>query len=248
MVIRGQMWRRRLVVAVTAAMGLLLQTTGSTLAADPTYGGYQTTGNWNGINGYLRQTTTASTSGAHFQWINVCAHNDCTHWVQVGTYQGSFRGGTSSAAVHVYYENVDACGDYYAGDKGAPPSADFPYGLAWNGQASSNISCNNGDHHTGFTFKYTKGGVSNTPFFYGTLPTKDGIIGAKTEMQSALESTDWFGCNASGGCTTSLYGLHLLNGATWSLQTANSVASTSNPPFLHTYNSFWSYKTCATAC
>ena len=109
---------------------------GSVFAVLPDYAGWQT-GNWNGIHGFLRQSTTVSTTALHAVWITICGHNDCNKWVQTGTYQGTFAGGSHPTQVRVYTENVDACGDYYVHDWGVPPAADTNYFISWNGASSA---------------------------------------------------------------------------------------------------------------
>ena len=87
--------------------------------------------------------------------------------VKLGTYQGLFAGGSSPGAVHVYHENKDACGDYYVGDDGAPPSPDYAYYDNWDGNSYSVITCINGTHHSAYQFLYRKGTVTSTPFSMG---------------------------------------------------------------------------------
>ena len=129
--------------------------------------------------------------------------------VKLGTYQGLFAGGSSPGAVHVYHENKDACGDYYVGDDGAPPSPDYAYYDNWDGNSYSVITCINGTHHSAYQFLYRKGTVTSTPFFYGTLATSDGLAMAKTELQGdPPENVDWFGCTPAHTCTNTGYGLH----------------------------------------
>ncbi len=241
--------RPRWFASLATACLVLAFSSGPALAVNPNYAGWQTQAvHWHGIDGYLRQSTTVSTSGLHAIWITICG--DCfTHWVQTGTYQGVFQGGSSQAAVHVYYENVDACGDYYAGDKGVPPAPDYAYYLMWDGASSHNIVCQNGDHQAAYTFEYRKGSVGNTPFHYGTLPTSDGMALAKTEIQGAPPiNTDYFGCDPNRACGNGSYGLHLFNGTSWLGWTGASTKSEFQPPWLHTYNNYWSFKTCPASC
>lgn len=75
-------------MAFAGALALLVTVVAPVLAND--YGGWQTTGNYSGIRGNLRQYATSTVSGGVvFVWINLCARNNCQQWVQTGTYQGS---------------------------------------------------------------------------------------------------------------------------------------------------------------
>ena len=241
------MVRRSTLLACLVAVATIHAVGSPVLAAGPAYAGWQTT-YWRGVNGYLRQSTTVSTTGLHAVWINVCPRTGCANWVQEGTYQGVFAGGSSPSAVHIYYENVDGCGDYYRGDVGMPGSADYPYGLNYSGTVQS-IQCGLPDHQDAFQYRYTKGGVTNTPFFLGTLPTVDGYVISSTELQGNPPiNTDYFGCDPALACSQSAYGLHVYNGSSWSSWTGPSTKLEAQPPWLHTFHSFWAFKTCPASC
>jgi hypothetical protein len=241
------MFRRSIAATIGVAV-LLVASTQVTLAVNPSYGGWQTT-NWKGIDGYLRQSTTVSTQAFHAVWISICGHNDCTVWTQTGTYQGVFAGGSSPNAVHIYYENVDGCGTYYRDDLGAPAAADSLYHISRNSAGAYTFVCPGGNHQSAYTYEYRIGSFSNTPYFYGSLPTNDGLALAKTETQGSPPiNTDFFGCTPTFNCDNAAYGMHLWNGSTWSSWTGASTASRSNPPYLHTFHNYWSYKTCPTSC
>jgi hypothetical protein len=92
--------------------------------------------------------------------------------------------------------------------------------------------------------------LSSVPFFTGTIGTSDGLVLAKTEVQGGAPiSTDYFGCGGSPfHCNVTTYGMHLYNGTSWSIWSASSVSSGSNPPYLHTYENYWGYKTCPSSC
>lgn len=117
-------------------------------AAGPTYAGHETynyNGNYAGIQGYLKQPTGSSdTTGFEGVWLGLCGHNDCSQWVQVGTYQGTFKCCTSGSSVHIYVENMDPCGVYYSQDFGAPASSDYFYSLLYDGTGGHNFTCPNG--------------------------------------------------------------------------------------------------------
>jgi hypothetical protein len=241
--------RPRIGVLVATVLVAFVLSAGPVAAATPVYGGWQTT-NFKGIEGYLRQNVTSSTTGLHAVWITLCGHNSCGEWLQTGTYQGSFAGGSSPGSVHVYYENVDPCGSYYKGDLGAPGSADYPYRISPNGGARS-FTCPNGVPFTGYSYAYRKGSYSSTPFFYGVISTSDGLAMAKTEVQGgAPVNYDFFGCDPGLTCADGAYGIELLAGTTWRRWSAtdSSTASHGNPPYLHTFQSHWSFKTCPVSC
>jgi len=95
-----------------------------------------------------------------------------------------------------------------------------------------------------------KGSSGGTPFYYGVMSTNYGLVLAKTELQAPSGTTinyAFFGCSSSS-CTDSSYGLRLYDGSSWSLWTASSTSSNANPPYLHTYNNYWSFKTCPSTC
>lgn len=239
---------RQVARSAIATLALLPLMASSVLAASPTYAGWSSNGYWKGVNGYLRQAVTGATAALHANWINLCPRTGCSKWVQTGTFQGEFAGGSSHSAVHILYENVDGCGDYYRGDLGAPPSLDYPYGLNYSGAVIS-IQCDLHDHQDAFQYRYTKGGVTTAPFFLGTMPSVDGTAISATELQGNPPiSTDYFGCDPGLACSQTAYGLHLYNGSTWSSWTAPSTKLEAQPPWLHTFHNFWSFKTCPAAC
>lgn len=76
-----------------------------------------------------------------------------------------------------------------------------------------------------------------------------GSILAKTEVQGNPPiGLSYFGCSPSLSCFTTDYGMRIFQNGAWNLWTVSSGSSESNPPYLHTYNNYWSYKTCGTAC
>jgi hypothetical protein len=220
-------------------------------AANLQWGGWGTNSSgFTGIDGYLWQTATSSTTGLHAVWMNICG-SPCAgtnpQWVQTGTYQGIFAGGSSPNAPHVYMENAEPCGGYQAYDYGAPASADYAYYLTYNGSSQQVVTpCG---QLTEYIWAYRKGSWTNPPFAYGLMTTASGPASAKTEMQNgAPEGIDYFGCSTSG-CNNAGYGLHLQVSGSFALWTSSYPASASqgNPPYLHTYNTYWSYWTCPTS-
>jgi hypothetical protein len=237
---------RRPVMFAPAVAALLLVLAASPALANE-YAGWQT-GNKAGIKGYISTTDAGTVSSAGdvvFSWINLCAHNDCNQWVQVGVYQGAFLGGSSPYVPHIYYENVDMCGVYYADDLGAPPVSNYFYELKYDGTGAHTYTCPNGVPKTGYRYDYRKGSSGASPFFIGVLSTQDGLALAKTEVQgNPTIPTTRFGCSATS-CTATAYGLRLYV-SSWSLWTGASTSSQANPPWLHTYSNYWGYKTCPT--
>lgn len=111
----------------------MASTTQIALAVTRNYSGYSMSGQKQGIKGYILQpdSGTISSPNAILSWVGLCSNNcanfnyfngapDGPVWVQAGTYQGVFAGGTSTTSVHVYYENMTPCGDYHADDVGIP--------------------------------------------------------------------------------------------------------------------------------
>lgn len=146
----------------------------------------------------------------------------------------------------MYYENVDYCGSYYKQDLGAPPSANYFYSIKYNGAGRKRYNCPNTVPFYGYTFEYRKGS-SSTPFFYGVLSTGSGLAMAKTEVQGNPPlSLVYYGCS-NLSCNDTPYAIMLFLSA-WSLWTASSTSSNGNPPYLRTFNSYWSFKTCPTSC
>jgi hypothetical protein len=242
---------RTCAVSVVAVLAGLWIGPGTVAAQSPDYGGYQTTSNWYGIDGYLRQSGTVYTTGDHAVWINLCGYNNCNEWVQLGTYQGIFRAGSSPGSVHIFYENEDPCGEYFADDVGAPPSANYPYYLNYNLQGGATYYCP-GDPvpKTFYTFEYRKGSWGSTPFYWGVLDSTSGLAFAKTEVQNGAPiGTDRFGCDDQKQCGVHQgFGLHLYNGMYWYLWQTASSASHDDPPWVHTYYNYWTFATCPVSC
>jgi hypothetical protein len=151
--------------------------------------------------------------------------------------------------VRVYVENVDACGEYYVWDWGTRPAADTNYFINWNLAAPVLYSCSNGTYANGYHFDTRMGSSGATPFDYGTLPTSDGLALAKTETQGNPPiNNDFFGCKPDLTCDDTGYQLRLWDGSVWHAWTYASTPSHSDPPWLHTYHNYWSFKTCPSSC
>jgi hypothetical protein len=236
--------RRRLARSVAFAVALSLSTTTLVLGA---HAGYEDSTR-QGIYGYINQSLTGTiNNGIHAAWINLC-ESGCPRWVQTGTIQGCWMGGCAKSTLSAYRENIDACGAYYAANVGAPGASDYLYYLSRVGSAFD-LTCTNGTHRTAYTYEFKKGSITSVPFYYGNLSSSTGSAFAKSEyVGDATYTTDWFGCDTLATCNTSSYGLRLRTNGSWALWTATSTPVHGNPPYLHTYNSYWSFKTCASSC
>lgn len=220
-------------------------------AASYYFGGYEGTGSHLGVDGYVRQSPTGPlTSGQHHvAYINVC-QGSCFHWVQTGTYQGYLQNSSSPNDVHMFHENTDQCDRYTQGDNGAPPQADYPYYLTYNGTGAHNQTCPDGTPSTFYVFEFRKGSFANVPFYYGQLGALSGPISAETELypsQSVPEANDYFGCSPTLTCTNTSYGLHLYDGS-FQLWTSGANTLAGNPPHLNQKQHYWAFETCASGC
>lgn len=74
----------------------------------------------------------------------------------------------------MYYENVDACGVYWADNEGAPPSQPYFFLVRYTGSGLLQGDCPDGSNFRAFEFMYKRGSPNNSPFFYGLLRTQDG--------------------------------------------------------------------------
>lgn len=241
------------VASIAIASVIALLHTQVAMAVAPSYAGWVTTSNWKGVAGYMRQSTTVPilSSQVHFMWLNLCA-SGCGQWVQTGTYQGAFAGGTSLGSVHVYYENVDPCGSYYVDDLGAPVAADYKYFISLY-SGPQNFTCANGVPFQGYTFAYRMGSSTSPPYFFGVMSANSGPAYGNTELQGSplpTINTDYFGCSPTFDCNNPDYGFRLYDGTwhTWTSSLASSFSFNGNPPYLHTYNNYWAFKTCRATC
>lgn len=242
---------RRGTLGLLTLLLLAIVSAGAAIAITHAYAGWATATQWQGIDGYLRQSTTAALSGSqvHADYLNICG-SGCATWVQTGTFQGlDPLGNGNYSAVHFYYENMDACGDYYFGDKGVPPQSDYPYYLSWDGGSSYNQTCNNGDHQTAYVWDWRKGSLGATPFYVGDLGYSTGQASAATEVHDAAPiNDDYYGCTSTFVCTNGSYGLHVLGASGWTGLTSALAIGPDDPPFLHTYQAYWAFRTCPASC
>lgn len=193
---------------------------------------------------------------AVISWVGLCAFS-CTsqpyadtgsglQWVQLGTYQGEFAVGSSPGSTHMYYENVDPCGDYYKDDLGAAP---YPYWymVKYDGDGLENFRCANGVPYYAYVFAYKKGAAGTNPFFYGAMDTLDGRADANIEYHATpAAGVTYFGCTSFTQCDNEAAGIEVQgDGGNWDLCCANvDSIGPGNPPYRKTFNNFWSFKTC----
>jgi hypothetical protein len=239
-------------IALVATSILFVQGATPALAVTSAYAGYVGTTTYRGIDGYIRQSGTVPLSGlqGHAVWINLC-NSTCSEWAQTGTYQGTFEGGSSLSAVHVFHENVNPCGEYTADDDLAPASANYPYYINDDGQGLRTLVCPDGSHLSAYRFLYRKGSFGATPFFTGYMSSNYNDPSAMTETHDAPPiNTDYLGCQAPGVCSNGSYAIHVYTASsTWISWTGpTDPPYHSNPPFLHTYHNFWAFATCPSAC
>lgn len=267
----------RISSALMTSIALLTTLAASPLPAaaaqctDWCYAGYFTNSTaWQGVDGYIRQSTTSPLSGNnhHADWISVCGPPSCGSniWVQIGTYQGAI-GGTipndsisSYSGVDVYTEASDQCQDRTDVDHNAPPQADYPYYVNYDGQGPHTMTCPSYSKLAGqqvqyYNYQFRDGSSNDPPIAYGTLSSAAGQVETMTELYdgpTTPTNTDYYGCSASLSCTTDSYGLHLYNGSAWLVWNANYSTSVwspeGDPPYRHSYNTYWSWKTCGAPC
>jgi hypothetical protein len=216
------------------------------------WGGYEGTTTYRGIDGYLRQSGTVSVPypAHHLVWINLCSVG-CSEFAQTGTYQGYLPFSSSPTAVHVYYENVTPCGDYREADKGAPGAANYPYYISHDGGGTVTVGCDNGSHRTGYGFLYRKGSFGSNSFFTGYMSSNYELPFVKTEIYNdpPYVNADYFGCQDVGSCTNAGYGIHVYTAAsTWVGFTGPASKIHYDPPYVYSYETYWSFRTCPTSC
>jgi len=187
----------------------------SAAAPNYTWVELESNGVFEGVDGYIRaSTTTPITSPSHrLDWVSLCT-DGCADWVQVGEGQGYVHGGGytfySPNTEHMYYENNGIC-NYFNLDLGAPPSANYPYYIAYDGTRFVD-ACG----HTEYEFMVKVGSWSSAPVAYGSTTSYAGQPYAAEELEWASggtqppSNTDFFGTddahNASGSKA-----LHLTN-------------------------------------
>jgi len=249
------MRRSFLAAAAVVSISLILSASYALATDLHTYAGYQSSlYGYSGIDGYIRQSTstTLSPNQEHNVWLEICGA-DCStgEWAQMGTFQGTWRAGTSPSAVHMYFESIDACNDYYARDFGTVPlgTADQPFNIAWDGKATQRVECSNGDHKAEFNYAFRNGSFTSLPVDYGYLPTSYGDGEMYSEVvNGATIGTDYVGCDANRACSNGGYGVHTYDGTNWALWTTGAAAKSDQPPYLKSYQTYWAFASCNVAC
>lgn len=247
--------------ALTLAVALLTASAHNTLAVTRSYAGWASEVQKLGIKGYIKQPVVSPIfSSADLNWVGLCS-DGCTsnsyvdggsglEWVQVGLYQGEFAGGSATTSVHIYYENMDPCGNYFADDLGAPPTNPYRV-VVWNdGNGTSTYSCG-GHTYTAYKFRYRLGPTSNPAIsFIGKMRTIDGRADANTELHGLpTMGTNKFGCSSST-CNDTDYAIKVLqhDGVTWTHTWNGNPIGPDNPPYRNTVNFNWSFHTCPSSC
>jgi hypothetical protein len=257
--------RRPTYRGVMALLGVglvLILTASTTLAITRSYAGWSANADKLGIRGYIQQPDSGSVPGESVaSWVGLCGYSCTDHayadggsgfqWVQLGMYQGTFACCDSVSVVSQYRENVDPCGTYYSHDLTPPDQNRQWYSVRWDGHAAWPFNCPDGTRFLGYVFAYKKGSPSNDPFWYGVMATNDGRADTYTEYHDTPpQATTYFGCYSPGSCNDQAYGLEIQdqNGTWVSWQgAATSIQGPDNPPYRHTFNQYWSFKTCKTA-
>ena len=226
------------------------------------YAGYHSAADKHGIRGYIQQldSATVARDTAIFSWIGLCAYGCSEHsfsnggsgyqFVQVGMYQGYSAAGNSPSVVSQYYENVNPCNQYFKDDLTPPDQNRQFYSLKWNGNSAGSFQCPDGTAYSGYRFEFKKGQPTNDPFFVGRMGINDGEAAAMTERHGTpIMDKAFFGCYSPGSCNNQSYGLNLTNdaGTGWVLWQGFAHSIEDNPPYRHTYNTYWSFRTCHTA-
>jgi hypothetical protein len=250
----------RVTVAVAVAV---FASTSSTLALTRAYAGWHAASAKEGVRGAIVMPAVASsiTGEAVISWVGLCgdfcANNPYVdygtgkQWVQLGVWQGEFGAGSAPTSVHMYYENMDPCGDYYVDDLGTSPST-FWGQVRYDGAGLQQFQCGSGIPFWGYVFAFKKGSSANAPFVYGVMQTEDGRADANTEWHNTpAAGNTWFGCSTSTQCDNSAWGIQVNGGSGWSncCQNASSIGP-ANPPYRLDFHSYWAFKTCrfASSC
>lgn len=214
------------------------------------YAGYQTNYYYEGIDGYLRQSGTLMVPCClHAVFIGILAGGSSSQWIYFGTYQGYLPNSQSPGGVDTFWEKGDQCLLYGQGSLGAPDPPSRAYYLQYD----------RGGFHAGpcggyYSYELRIGSANNPPVKYLNTGASSGRVQANTELQGGIAvATDRYGCAPDLSCTNPSYGLHLYTGGSWpawtsSVSTAILTPPGGGPPFRHSYNTYWAFKTCPTAC
>lgn len=139
----GLRHRRDVIMATMAglAIGLCLATQPALAATDVhLYGGVAGDTSFNGVDGYIRGSTTTAVPSNKFRlnFVNLCRTGDCLQWVQLGEYQGDIGTLSSSTQLRMYIENswytdpTTRC-LYDSTDLGVPAEPNQAYYISYTG-------------------------------------------------------------------------------------------------------------------
>lgn len=213
--------------------------------------GVQSTGPSQGVYGYIRGSATVPVQGTvhRLDYVNLCTSNDCTSWVQVGELQGVISGSgyevDSPDSETMYIESMNPCG-YFLRSLGAPPAADYPYYITYNG--ASTMTC---DGATLYSYALRVGSIT-APAYHLYTESPDGIPMAIEELaweSGATEppsNNDYFGCDTQLAANAS-YGLRIYNagsGALWTTANDPNVFSGAEPTMtISVKEPLWAFST-----
>jgi hypothetical protein len=240
--------------AVALALAVVLTSPADVYAvANPAYAGYGTLASHYGVKGYIWQATApavqSGSAKAQLSFVAIC-NASCTKWVQIGQYQGEFTCCTSLATVQTYVENLDPCGEYSAQQYGIPPSPDILYKVKYDFTGSHLLLCQDGSKKTRYDFDFVED--TTTLGLTGFMPSSSGIALAETEIHNGAPiTTNYFGCGPTLACNNGGNGLQLEESSNgWWLWTSGFSTGPlhDNPPYLHTFQNYWAFKTCPSSC
>ena len=254
-------------IAWAAVMALLALGLGTPSASSGVvlirYAGWSPVADKNGIRGYIRQPDSGTVTDPDVvaSYVGLCGYGCTEHayvgggsgyqWVQLGVFQGWFKNGYSPNVPHVYAENVDPCGNYYADDFGAPVSTASWFRVAYDDNGSFTSNCAGGVPFTAYEFVYKQGSsqAADWPFFWGVMGTNDGRADAATEIHNApSEATVHFGCLSTSTCIAES-GIEVESNSGWVLCCTNVESrGPHNPPYRNTIENYWAFKTCQNSC
>lgn len=251
---------RSALVAASVAMISLALAAPPAFAVTFRYAGVSATSDKLGIRGYILEPTRSdpvdSNSDWIGSWIGLCAYSCTNHsyvgsgsglqWVQLGMFQGLFKGGYSPSYVHLYYENEDPCGAYHGDDVGSPSSNPLWFRVQYDGSGLHNYTCANGTAYTAYRFEFKKISSGSTAFYTGKMLVTNGRADANVELHnSPAQPNIYFGCASSSTCLSD-YGIYTQSSSGWSLMNSTSNEFESTPPFLQIIHGDYSFKVCGT--
>lgn len=111
--------------------------------------------------------------------------------------------------------------------------------------------CPGGIPYYAYEFQFKKGSGTSTPFIYGNMSTNDGRAYALTELHDGSSGpTAYLGCASPSNCDDPDFGIEIqAQSGAWNLCCQSAVPQgPNNPPYIRTFNTYWSFKTCHVTC